>query len=107
MSVISPEEAGKRETKVLHEKVKKSFSIRLWEDRTRGSRWVPLFDGSALRLISDEYQRTIDIRVADTGMRTFEFLPLAPGSHEIVLEFRYGWKFTSERRLFYSIEVSP
>lgn len=107
MSVPSGEEVSKTERKILHEKVGSPFKIRFWEDRTRGSRWTPSFDVSALKLIGDDYQRTIDIRVADTGMRSFEFLPLKPGSHEIYFELRYGWKFTAENRLFYLVEVSP
>jgi hypothetical protein len=100
------EKKAELERKVLQGKVGTPIKIRLWEDRTRGSRWVPAFDGSALKLIVDDYQRTIDIRVADTGMRTFEFLPLRPGSHEVMLEQRYGWKFTAEKRLFYIFEIS-
>jgi predicted secreted protein len=103
----SAPEQEKPERIILNEKVGTPFTLRIWEDRTRGSRWVPTVDGSALKLIGDDYKRTIDIRVADTGMRTFEFLPLKPGSHEMMLEQRYGWKFTAEKRLFYTIEVSP
>lgn len=108
MTTTSEEEQkkDKRGRKTLHGKVGTPLTMRLWEDRTRGSRWVPAFDGSAFKLISDDYKRTIDIRVADTGMRTFEFLPLKPGSHEVTLEQRYGWKFTAEKRLFYTIDVS-
>lgn len=82
------------------------FKIRLWEDRTRGSRWMPLYDAVSIRLVGDDYQRTRNIRVDDVGMRYFEFVALRPGAHEIRLELRYGWKFSSEERVAYHIEAS-
>ncbi len=81
------------------------FTIRIWEDRTRGSRWMPVFDAASLRLLSDDFDRTRNIRVSDIGMRQFEFVPLKPGQYQIVFESRYGWKFSADGRLTYEIEV--
>ncbi len=81
------------------------FKIRIWEDRTRGSRWSPEFDSALLRLLNDDYDRTRNIRVSDIGMRYFEFLPMVPGKHQIVFQWRYGWKFSAENRLTYEIVV--
>ena len=94
------------EKKIIHAKAGESFKIRLWEDRTRGSRWTPIFDGASIRLLGDTYERTRNIRVSDIGMHYFEFVVLNPGTYEIVFESRYGWKFTAEGRLVYEVEVS-
>jgi len=82
------------------------FTIRIWEDRTRGSRWMPTFDTVAFRLLDDEFDRTRNIRVSDIGMRQFEFLPMSTGKHLIVFESRYGWKFSADQRLTYEVEVA-
>jgi len=82
------------------------FWIRIWEDRTRGSRWNPTFDTASLRLVSDRFDRTRNIRVSDIGMRQFEFMPIRTGSYPIVFEACYGWKFSAEGRLKYEVEVA-
>lgn len=93
------------EKKILRAKVGEPFKIRIWEDRTRGSRYVATYDTTALRMIGDEYERTRNIRVSDIGMHYFEFLATKPGKFEIVFELRYGWKFSAEDRLVYEIDV--
>ena len=82
------------------------FTIRIWEDRTRGSRWMPSFDSALFRLINDDFDPTRNIRVSDIGMRHFVFLPMQAGRFEMVFESRYGWKFSADGRLTYEIEVS-
>ncbi|MEK7703105.1 MAG: protease inhibitor I42 family protein [Nitrospirota bacterium] len=92
-------------TKSVSAKTGMPFKIRIWEDRTRGSRWVPTFDADQLRLLGDDYDRTRNIRVSDIGMRYFEFLPVSSGKCQIVFESRYGWKFSAEDRLTYEISI--
>ncbi|MEK7286722.1 MAG: protease inhibitor I42 family protein [Nitrospirota bacterium] len=92
-------------TKAIFAKTGTPFKIRIWEDRTRGSRWVPTFNAEQLRLLGDDYDRTRNIRVSDIGMRHFEFLPVSSGKSQIVFESRYGWKFSAEDRLTYEINV--
>lgn len=90
----------------IESKVGESFKIRLWEDRTKGGcRWVPTFDAQALRLLSDEYERTRNIRVSDIGMRYFEFVAIAPGNTKISLESRYGWKFSADKHMTYEVTI--
>jgi len=91
--------------KTVYAKTGSPFAIRIWEDRTRGSRWMPVFNTVSLRLLSDEFDRTRNIRVSDIGMRCFEFLPMKAGKYPIVFESRYGWKFSADQRLTYEIEV--
>ncbi len=100
---------GKNEVKkirAIRAKRGEPFKIRLWEDRTKGSRWVVDYNAAALRLVSDEYERTRNIRVNDIGMHYFEFVGLQPGKYSIELELRYGWKFSAEDRLIYDVEIS-
>lgn len=97
---------GKNEIKKIRVKKGESFKIRLWEDRTKGSRWVADYDTAALRLIGDEYERTRNIRVSDIGMHYFEFVAMQPGQHQIEFELRYGWKFSAEDRLIYDVEIN-
>ncbi len=97
---------GKNETKKIRAKTGEPFKIRLWEDRTKGSRWVADYDTASLRLIGDEYERTRNIRVSDIGMHYFEFVAIQPGTYTIEFELRYGWKFSAEDRLVYDIEIS-
>ncbi len=92
--------------KVIHAKVGEPFQIRIWEDRTRGSRWTPSFDTGTLRLLNDDFDSTRNIRVSEIGMRHFQFAPIKTGKHQIVFELRYGWKFTAENRLTYEVEVA-
>ena len=98
--------AGKIDRIKMKAKVGEPFRIRLWEDRTKGNKWVPTYDATSLRLISDEYERTRNIRVSDIGMRYFEFLPTVPGVYTITFELRYGWKFSAEQHLAYEVTVT-
>jgi len=91
---------------VVSARVGVSFTIRLWEDRTRGSRWMPTCDSTALRLLGDDYARTRNIRVDDVGMRYFEFVGLKPGRYPVSFEARYGWKFSAEDRIVYEVEIT-
>jgi len=98
-------EENKTENKTIRSNKGEPFKIRLWEDRTRGSRWSPSYDATMVKLLSDHYERTQNIRVTDTGMRYFEFVGIKSGRHEIALELRYGWKFSAEDRLYYQVEI--
>ena len=82
------------------------FHIHLWEDRTRGELWVPSYDPATLVLLSDDYLRIANGNAVDSGRRTFEFKPVAAGTHRILFEKRMGWKFTAELRHVYDITVS-
>ncbi|HIE65910.1 MAG: protease inhibitor I42 family protein [Nitrospira sp.] len=98
---------GKSEIKKISAKVGKPFQIRIWEDRTKGGcRFVPTFDTGILRLLSDEYDRMRNIRVTDSGMRSFEFVALSSGKTTIELESRYGWKFSAESHLSYEVDIT-
>jgi predicted secreted protein len=83
-----------------------TFVVNLWEDRTRGELWVPMFDRSALALFSDEFLRIASNNAVDAGRRSFEFQAVAPGVHRIVFEKRMGWKFTAEDRRVFHVTVS-
>ncbi len=99
--------AEKTETIKMTAKVGKPFQIRFWEDRTKGGcRWVPTYDTSALRLLGDEYERTRNIRVTDSGMRIFEFVGVKAGQVIIEFEARYGWKFSAENHLSYEVTIT-
>jgi predicted secreted protein len=98
---------GKSEIKKIQAKAGEPFKIRIWEDRTKGGcRFVPTFDSSILRLLSDEYDRMRNIRVTDSGMRSFEFVAMSPGKTTIELESRYGWKFSAESHLSYEVDIA-
>ncbi len=92
-------------SKTIHTKKAEAFKIQLWEDRTRGSRWTPIYDAASLKLMDDDYVRTQNIRVTDTGMRYFQFIAQHIGKYELIFELRYGWKFSAEDRIRYNIEV--
>ncbi len=88
-------------------KVGEPFQIRMWEDRTKGGcRYVPTYDSEVLRLLSDEYDRTRNIRVTDSGMRSFEFVALSSGKTSLAFESRYGWKFSAENHLAYEVTIT-
>jgi len=93
--------------KVIEARVGSTFIIRLWEDRTRGELYVPVYDSKALALVNDDYERTIgeSAEVIDAGKRAFEFRALEAGAHRIVFEKRMGWKFTAEDRRVYLVTV--
>ena len=84
-----------------------TFTIRLWEDRTRGEIYVPAYQSGVISLVSDDYERTIgeSASAVDTGERVFEFRALKLGVHRIVFEKRMGWKFTAEDRRVYVVTV--
>jgi hypothetical protein len=83
-----------------------SFVINLWEDRTRGELWVPTFDHNALALLSDDFLRTASNNAVDAGRRSFEFMSVSSGEHQLVFEKRMGWKFTAEDRKVFLVMVS-
>ena len=82
------------------------FAIHLWEDRTRGEQWVPVYDPAVLALTGDDYLRIAGNNAVDNGRRTFEFQSLRAGTHRLVFEKRMGWKFTAEDRRVYQIEAT-
>ena len=84
-----------------------AFTIRLWEDRTRGEQWVPSYNTKALTLVDDRFLRVAGNNAVENGQRTFEFQGVLPGTHELVFEKRMGWKFTAEDRRIFLIQVVP
>ncbi len=82
-----------------------TFSINLWEDRTRGEQWVPSYDSTALALIEDDFLRTMSNNAVDSGRRAFEFQALQVGRHTLEFSKRMAWKFTSEDRRIFSINI--
>lgn len=105
MSMITGE--GSKQEKELRTQVGATFTIRLWEDRTRGEIYVPQYEAEALSLVNDDYERTIgdSAPAVDSGRRIFEFIARTPGVHRIVFEKRMGWKFTAEDRRVYLVTV--
>jgi hypothetical protein len=92
--------------KTLAARLGTSVGIRLWEDRTRGEQWVPIYDAAVMPLVEDEYLRVAGNNAVDNGQRTFEFKASAVGTHRLVFEKRMGWKFTAEDRQIYYVTVS-
>ena len=84
-----------------------AFTIRLWEDRTRGEQWVPSYNTKALALVDDRFLRVAGNNAVENGQRTFEFQGVLPGTHELVFEKRMGWKFTAEDRRIFLVQVAP
>jgi predicted secreted protein len=99
---------GWKQEKTLETRVGAVFTVRLWEDRTRGEIYVPSYDPEALSLLNDDYERSIgdSTYIVDAGKRSFEFRALKPGTHRIVFEKRMGWKFTAEDRRVYVVTVT-
>jgi predicted secreted protein len=95
-----------REAKTVTVVTGGTFQIHLWEDRTRGELWVPLYDTVSLVLVSDDYVRIASGNAVDSGRRTFEFQAVGRGTHHLVFEKRLGWKFTAEDRRVFRIEVN-
>lgn len=87
--------------------VDQSFSIRLWEDRTRGEQWVPSYDSHGLALLSDEFLRIASNNAVENGQRIFEFKAVRSGVYQLIFEKRMGWKFTAEDRRLFRIEAGP
>ena len=97
-----------KEEKAVEARVGGTVTIRLWEDRTRGEIYVPLYDPEALALVNDDYERSFgdSNNAVDSGKRAFEFRALKAGAHRIVFEKRMGWKFTAEDRRVYVVTVA-
>lgn len=87
--------------------VDQSFSISLWEDRTRGEQWVPSYDVKGLALLSDEFLRVASNNAVENGQRVFEFKAVQSGVYQLIFEKRMGWKFTAEERRVFRIEAGP
>jgi predicted secreted protein len=94
--------------KVLHAQAGETVTIRLWEDRTRGEIYMPLFDSAAVAMVNDDYDRSMgeNWNIVDSGKHVFEFRALRPGVHRIVFEKRMGWRFTAEDRRIYVLMVN-
>ena len=82
-----------------------SFTINLWEDRTRGEQWVPSYDSSVFALTGDAFLRTTSNNAVDSGNRQFEFEALQSGTHRLEFQKRMAWKFTSEDRRVFLVDV--
>jgi predicted secreted protein len=94
--------------KVLRARAGGTVAIRLWEDRTRGEIYMPLFDSAAVVMVNDDYDRSMgeNWNIVDSGKHVFEFRALRPGVHRIVFEKRMGWRFTAEDRRVYVLMVT-
>ena len=101
-------EATSPPEKVLHTRAGGTVTIRLWEDRTRGEIYMPLFDSAAVVMVNDDYDRSMgeNWNIVDSGKHVFEFRALRPGVHRIVFEKRMGWRFTAEDRRVYVLMVN-
>ena len=99
---------GEEETDVKQVVTKKggSFTINLWEDRTRGELWVPSYDSSIFALTEDDFLRTTSNNAVDSGNRHFEFEALQSGTHRLEFQKRMAWKFTNEARRVFLVDVS-
>jgi predicted secreted protein len=97
-----------KEEKAVEARVGETVTVRLWEDRTRGEIYVPVYDPKLLSLVNDDYERSFgdSNNAVDSGKRAFEFRALKPGTHRIVFEKRMGWKFTAEDRRVYVVTVA-
>lgn len=102
----SPLASDSGDGRVITADLEHPFTIRLWEDRTRGEEWVPTYDPAQLTLLGDEYLRIAGNNAVDNGARAFEFKAVAPGVHQLVFEKRMGWKFTAEDRRVFRIRVA-
>jgi predicted secreted protein len=94
--------------KTLKTRPEGMVTIRLWEDRTRGEIYMPLYDSGAVALVNNDYERSIgeNRNIVDSGKHIFEFRALKPGVHRIVFEKRMGWRFTAEDRRVYVLMVT-
>ena len=92
--------------KTLTARLGTSVHIHLWEDRTRGEQWVPMYDATVMPLIEDDFLRIASNNAVDNGQRMFEFKSVAIGTHRLVFEQRMGWKFTAEDRQIFYVTVS-
>jgi predicted secreted protein len=82
-----------------------TFSIQLWEDRTRGEQWVPAYDTSIFALTGDDFLRTTSNNAVDSGQRSFEFEALQGGTYRIEFSKRMAWKYTAEARRVFLVKV--
>ncbi|MCC6140013.1 MAG: protease inhibitor I42 family protein [Nitrospira sp.] len=96
-----------QEKRAIEAVIGRAFTIHLWEDRTRGEQWVPSYNTTALTLVDDRFLRVASNNAVENGQRIFEFQGVLPGTHELLFEKRMGWKFTSEDRRIFLIQVSP
>ncbi len=96
---------NKRVVKTLQVQKGASFSVNLWEDRTRGEQWVPSYNSQAFVLVEDEFLRTVSNNAVDSGRRTFEFQALKVGQQTIEFSKRMAWKFTAEDRRIFVVTV--
>lgn len=86
--------------RVLHVRLNKTFTIRLWEDRTTAFRWHLEYDSSVLSLTDEDFERTSIASTVDAGNRIFEFKALRAGSHTIQISKRMGVVAAEEHRFF-------
>ena len=98
---------GEEETDLKSVVAKKgnSFTINLWEDRTRGEQWVPSYDSSVFVLTADDFLRTTSNNAVDSGRRQFEFEALQSGTYRLEFQKRMAWKYTSAARRVFLVDV--
>jgi len=92
--------------KTIETSLEQSIQIHLWEDRTRGELWVPIYDPTEFALLADDYLRIAGNNAVDNGQRTFEFKVIRPGTHRVLFEKHMGWKFTAEDRRVFDVTAS-
>ena len=98
-------DAQQSEVKGLDATVGVPLTVTLWEDRTRGEQWVPVYDASHLALTEDDFVCTTSNNAVESGNRRFAFEPRRPGTHRLEFHKRMAWKFTAEARRVFLIHV--
>ncbi len=93
------------EVKCLDATVGAPLVVTLWEDRTRGEQWVPVYDVRHFVLTEDDFVCTTSNNAVESGNRQFAFEPLRPGVYRLEFHKRMAWKFTAEDRRVFQIRV--
>ncbi len=93
------------DVKYLDATVGVPLTVTLWEDRTRGEQWVPVYDVCHFALTEDDFVCTTSNNAVESGSRQFEFEPCLSGTHRLEFHKRMAWKFTFEARRVFLIHV--
>ncbi len=81
------------------------MTVTLWEDRTRGEQWVPVYDARRFALTEDDFVCTTSNNAVESGNRRFAFEPRRAGDHRLEFHKRMAWKFTAEARRVFLVRV--
>ncbi|HYY67202.1 MAG TPA: protease inhibitor I42 family protein [Nitrososphaeraceae archaeon] len=92
------------DTETIHTSAGGDFTIKLESNPTTGYKWIPNYDDSSLKLISDEFVSETTL-MGSGGIQRLSFRALKPGATEIEVVQKRPWEKKPLRSRKFTVSI--